>query len=206
MYASLFLFVFAPIVPHPSAIGECEKNPAYMTLQCAPACYSCHQLKFETRCPLENLPPDVWQPGDLNKMFENIVTDPYYVQQGYKPQVIVKPGMASGNEQDAPWVVMVDDFLTDEECDTLIRLGGEQGYERSKDVGQKKFDGTYDSHLSQGRTSANAWCLDACYEHPTTKVVLEKITNLTAIPDSHSEYLQLLNYQEGQFYEQQCVL
>lgn len=183
-----------------AAIGECEANPPYMVLQCAPACFTCEKLAFETRCPLTELPPNIWEPGDLDRMFEGIVTDEYY-KTNYNPQVILKPGMEAG-AQDAPWVVIVDDFLSEEECDTLIRLGADRGYERSMDVGQKKFDGTYESHLSQGRTSANAWCLEKCYEDEVTQGVLRKIENLTAIPDSHSEYLQLLKYEETQFYEQ----
>jgi len=200
-----------------AAIGECEANPAYMTLQCAPVCLSCHQLSFETRCPVTDLKqPDIWQPGDLNRMFERILlmgnnnasTDDNNNKEesNYKPQMILKPGMQVKGGQDAPWVVIVDDFLTADECDTLIRLGGEQGYERSKDVGQKKFDGTYDSHLSEGRTSSNAWCLDACYEHEVTKRILDKIANLTGIPDTHNEYLQLLQYHENQFYEVRAEL
>ena len=173
-----------------------------MTVQCAPVCSSCDQLLFETRCPMQELPPDVWKSGDLHRMFERIVTDPYYVKElGYQPQIILQPSINGSSQDDAPWVVLVDHFLTDEECDTLIHLGQERGYERSMDVGQKKFDGTYESHLSSGRTSSNSWCLDACFDHPVSQTVLHKIENLTGIPDANSEYLQLLQYQENQFYQ-----
>lgn len=166
-----------------------------MKINCAPACFSCDHLSFESRCPLpENLEStNIWKAGDLNKMFERIVAD-----DSYHTQVLLQPTP----EKDAPWVVIIEDFLTDEECQTLIDLGGVRGYERSKDVGAKKFDGTYDSHLSSGRTSSNTWCLDECYEHEVTKRVIEKIENITGIPDANSEYLQLLEYQEGQFYQQ----
>ena len=103
--------------------------------------------------------------------------------------------------------MLVDRFLTDDECDTLIRLGQERGYERSMDVGQKNFDGTYESLVTTGRTSSNAWCLDACFDHPVTQTILHKIENLTGIPDANSEFLQMLQYQENQFYEARgCVL
>ena len=142
---------------------------------------------------------DIWGPGDLNRMFENITTDAYYKEK-YQIQVLLKPGMKGKHGSDSPWVIVVDNFLTDEECETLIRLGAERGYEQSKDVGAKKFDGTYDSNLSPGRTSTNAWCLDECFDHEVSKSVLSKIENITGVPDSHSEYLQLLKYDEGQFY------
>jgi prolyl 4-hydroxylase len=176
-------------------------HTAYMTLQCAPACFSCEQLSFEARCPMpENFTEhNIWGPGDLNRMFETILTHPYYQeQQQYQVNVLLRPDA----KRLSPWVVVVDNFLTEVECDTLIRLGGEQGYQQSKDVGAKQFDGTYDSNLSPGRTSTNAWCLNECFDHEITKGVLHKIENITGIPDSNSEYLQLLKYEEGQFYEQ----
>jgi prolyl 4-hydroxylase len=182
-----------------AAIGECEANPAYMKLQCAPACLSCDQLSFETRCPYDKDAPKAWNPGDLHRMFERITADEFYQQ--YEPHVLGKPGMKVGPLTDAPWVVVLDKFLTDEECETLIRLGGEQGYEISKDVGNQKFDGTYDSYENSGRTSTNAWCLNACYDDAVTQRILQKIENLTGIPDQNSEYLQLLRYEPEQFYQ-----
>jgi len=169
--------------------GECEENPEYMAENWAPTCFSC----ISTRCPSEeNLPPDVWVSGSLDRMFHNLATHPYYQEQ-YKPQVILRPGMPSGEEEDAPWVVVVDDFLTPEETETLIKLGVERGYERSETVGD------YD-YLSDQRTSSTTWCLDDCFENAVTKQVLQKIENLTAIPDLHGEYLQMLKYEETQFY------
>jgi len=171
--------------------GECAADSAYMAQWCSPACFWCNGEKNE--CPLANepLPPDIWVPGSLNQMFSNIETHPYY-QEKYKVQVISKPGMGPSLQEDAPWVIVIDDFLTTEETDTLIRLGGEQGYERSLEVG--------DNGVSNQRTSSNAWCVDECFEDETAQGVLQKIENLTAIPDSHGEYLQMLKYEEGQFY------
>ena len=180
-----------------------------MKLQCAPACFTCEQLAFETRCPMPDNLENVWSSGGLNQMFERIVTDPYY-RDKYDVHVLMQPKNESDglvyDLNDNPWVVMIDNFLTDEECDTLIRLGGEQGYLLSKDVGGKNFDGTYEAKQSSGRTSTNAWCLDKCFEHPTTKTVLSKIENLTGIPDANGEYLQLLKYEETQFYRESKVM
>lgn len=138
---------------------------------------------------------NVWKAGDLNRMFERIVREYPNVS------VLLQPGQPNPTYDDSPWVVILDDFLTEEECNVLIDLGAAEGYERSMDVGAKKFDGTYDSNLSKGRTSSNAWCTDACFNHTMTKTVLEKIETLTGVPDVNSEYLQLLQYEEGQFYE-----
>lgn len=198
----------------------------YMTIQCAPACMTCEQLAFETRCPMPKELNNTWEPGSLNAMFDRIVNSTSTVtlrddypnldasQKPYAVQVLKQPkkNAAADDEastsddalwvEDEPWVVIVDDFLTDHECDTLIELGGVQGYLQSKDVGEKKFDGTYGAHLSSGRTSTNAWCQEACFENNITQRVIAKIEALTGIPDANAEYLQLLKYEETQFYQQ----
>lgn len=182
-----------------AVIGECTANPKYMKVECAPACFSCDQLSFESRCPLPE--PEVmestniWKAGDLNTMFEGIL------QRFPHAKPHFRPGDPNPAYSDSPWVVTLDDFLTAEECQALIDAGAAQGYERSKDVGAKKFDGTYDALESTGRTSSNAWCVENCYNNTETQSVLQKLENLTGIPDANSEYLQLLQYGVGQFYQ-----
>lgn len=178
-----------------------------MKIQCAPACFTCEQLSFDTRCPVPDNLTDVFGAGGLNQMFERIVSDPYYQQQ-YTIEVLARPNNETAKakrKKDAPWVVTIDNFLTDEECDTLIRLGGELGYQQSLDVGSKNFDGTFGSVQSPGRTSTNAWCQDACFDDPMTQRVLAKIENITGVPDENSEFLQLLKYEKSQFYRK-CLL
>ena len=99
-----------------------------------------------------------------------------------------------------PWIVVLENFLSEEECDTLIHLGGEKGYEISKDVGERNFDGTYDGIESKDRTSSNAWCTEECWEHSATQAVHDRIELLTGINRTNYEYLQLLRYEKGQFY------
>jgi prolyl 4-hydroxylase len=168
-----------------AAIGECESNPAFMLLKCAPACQSCDQLNFETRCPFDK-EPTAWKEGDLNKMFAHILKE-------YPNNEVLSKD---------PWVVTIDDFLSDEECTRLIELGGELGYERSEDVGTANFDGTISSVESKDRTSTNAWCTGACFEDPLSEQVHQKIDDLTLLPGENGEYLQLLQYEVGQFYGQ----
>ena len=109
-----------------ASIGECENNPKYMLLHCAPVCQTCHQISFEHRCPFDNDAPTVWQQGDLQKMFERITTEQYYVDQ-FNPTIL---------SQD-PWIVTLDNVATKEECERMIKLGSDRGYERSKDVGKQ---------------------------------------------------------------------
>jgi prolyl 4-hydroxylase len=125
--------------------------------------------------------------------------DHYYTTR-YNVSVITRPDAAAGTD-DMPWIVAVDGFLSEQECQALIDLGAAQGYKRSEDVGPRDFDGSYKGIQTQGRTSTNAWCVEECYRDPVTQAVLSRIENLTAIPDSHGEYLQLLRYEPEQFYE-----
>jgi prolyl 4-hydroxylase len=120
-----------------ASIGECEKTRAYMVVQCAPACQTCEQLDLKERCPYDPDEPTALQPGDLNKLFEKIVQ-----LEEYSPTVLSQPGVASEFVDHGPWVVTLDNFLTDAECDRLIELGGTQGYIESADVGEKLWDGT----------------------------------------------------------------
>lgn len=64
----------------------------------------------------------------------------------------------------------------------------------------RKFDGTFDSTTGKDRTSHNTWCLEECYEDEVHQNVLRNVENITGIPDTNSEYWQLLQYEESQFY------
>lgn len=175
-----------------AAIGECEANPGFMKSNCAPSCQTCDQLSFELRCPFDKNAPSIWQQGDLDRMFQRITTDSYYVQT-FQPTIWSKP-------PEGPWVVTLENVATAEECQAMIEAGRVLGYERSKDVGARKFDGTFDAAESKDRTSSNAWCVEECYRNEFHQRVLKVVENITGIPERNSEYWQLLKYEEGQFY------
>ena len=115
--------------------------------------------------------------GDLHRMFERIVaTAPgnqtstedlkVAVPDGMPPYTVTihgRPGVEDG-DMDSPWVITLDNFLTDEECDRLVELGHEAKYEQSLDVGEENFDGSFDGKKSQRRTSKNAWCSKSLLE------------------------------------------
>jgi prolyl 4-hydroxylase len=125
-------------------------------------------------------------------MFERITTEDYYIQR-FQPNILSQP-------PEGPWVVTVENVATPEECKHLIALGAKRGYEQSQDVGARKFDGTFHAHTSDTRTSSNAWCVEECFEDPTNQNILQTVENITGIPDANSEYWQLLEYEETEFY------
>jgi len=169
--------------------GECEKNKKYMVGNCAPACLQCDMLLLDKRCPIDRNAIPAWEPGSLNAMFERLTSEE--VASKYPVTILSRD----------PWVVTLDDVISEEEALRLIDLGGLEGYKRSEDVGEKKSDGTYGSVVSTGRTSSNAWCTGECYEDPISIKVMNRLTELTMINEKNSEFLQLLRYEPGQFYE-----
>lgn len=175
-----------------------------MERTCAPVCESCDQVTVETRCPIDPDAPNAWVPGDLEEMFINITTFPE--NQKYSPKIHSRPTMVEGDSistidyKIGPWVIVLENFITDEECDRLIELGMAAGYERSADVGKMKIDGTFEADLNDRRTSKNAWCQNDCYDDPMAKSIIYRIGNLTGIPEENSESLQLLQYEVGQYY------
>lgn len=198
-----------------ASMGECAANPKYMEIHCAPVCGSCMLLDFNYRCPLDPDAKDALAPGDLNRMFERIVDGKEERGDGDEDGVInwnatvhsrpSHPPNVNPDEVDyilGPWVITIDSFVSHDECMRLQHLGSVAGYERSTDVGGQNFDGTFKAVESTSRTSYNAWCSGECFEDPMTQSVLDKISNLTGISDKNSEHLQLLRYEEGQFYKQ----
>jgi len=164
-----------------------------MKKSCAPACKTCEYLDFDKRCALDPDAPNSWSPGDLDAMFVRLTNEPYLSQ--YETKILSSPDNNGG-----PWVITMENVISDEEAAHLIELGGMQGYERSYGVGQLKASGTYINNIIPGRTSTNAWCKEDCYRNETSSTVANRLSQITGIKESNSEFLQLLRYEEGQHY------
>ena len=195
-----------------------------MLTNCAPACRTCHLIDMGARCPTLKDQVPALKPGDLNKMFERIVKDApgnrtLTVEERqelmekniteYSVSIISRPSSSPAIEVSSildkslpPWLITFDDFLTPEECQTLIDLGYTAGYERSRDVGSEKFDGSFDGKESAGRTSENAWCSSSknCRDHEVVQRIMNRMSSVMGIPANNSEDLQILRYEKAQFY------
>lgn len=91
-------------------------------------------LSVEGRCPLDPDAPVAWEKGDLNKMFEQLTQEPYLSEYGVE--------ILSSPATNGPWVITMENVVSEDEALRLIELGSEEGYERSTDVGKMKMDGT----------------------------------------------------------------
>lgn len=191
---------------------ECEENQEYMLRECAPACQLCHLLDIRLRCPEVPGNDPVYKPGDLNRLFENIVdnADGKGEYTKYNPKALSRPklnrdGIAANMNDaiDGPWIVLLENFVSDVEADALIAAGAKKGYERSSDVGAENPDGSHEDEINEGRTSENAWCdEELCHEDPIINPVIERIAEVTLTHKDNHEELQLLRYEPGQFYNQ----
>lgn len=209
-----------------AVIGECEKNKAYMQTNCAPSCMSCHMIDIHNRCPKlgDDVDPALHR-GDLNQLFERIVrqapgnrttltdeerreleisqTPLYTVHVHSHPEATTSSGISAALDKSMPpWVITLDNFITEEECEAMIQLGHKYEYKRSEDVGEIKFDGTHNSVQSERRTSENAWCSSTkgCRDEEIPTRLHRRMSAVMGIPPENSEDLQLLKYEKGQFY------
>ncbi len=161
-----------------AAIGECQANPEFMLPKCAPSCHSCDYLDWNLRCPFDKNQVLWKDTGKVYNLKERLV-------QNYNATV----------QSDDPWVLTVDDFLSEQDCQTLIDWGHKLEFERSVDAGKILEDGTMESVISDHRTSTNAWCLGDCYNDTVTQTVIERLETMLDIPRIHYEYFQLLKYE-----------
>ena len=133
-----------------STIGECEQNPNYMLANCKHSCKICTAAYDDvddnsTRCggAIDQL-PNALEASSLCTMFERIVQD-------YNPTIHSQPTA----EDDMPWIITIDNFVTDEEIDRILQYGESNGYEQSRETYHGNHDG---SKTTQMRTSENSWC------------------------------------------------
>jgi prolyl 4-hydroxylase len=161
-----------------------------------------------------------WKPGDLNQMFERIAHGGSWNRR-YNITILSRPfkdaaesrkfkDLREDTNQEpmtlhgigGPWVIMIENFLSEGEANRLIELGGLAGYERSYETGDVLENGYLDDVISNHRTSMNAWChTDECMDDPVTLSVQNRMEALTGIPMSNSESIQLLRYETGQYYK-----
>lgn len=104
-----------------------------------------------------------------------------------------------------PYVVTLENFLSDEECDFFIKEGYRLGFEQSEkilDLSDENMGDDWEPNVDSGRTSRNTFCGGDCYTSEINQAVMHRIEALTGIPKENSEDLQLLKYEIGQLYEE----
>ena len=163
-------------------------------------------LKGKEHCKLLSRGKPALQSGDLNRLFERIVTEyDDYDNNNNRTSIQIHSRPTSKIQTDPqqnylPWIVTVDDFLTIDECKIMIELGYQQGYQRSVDVGKQNLDsGQTNAKRTIRRTSETAWCTTPnCKNHDIPIRIQQRISKVLDIPTEYSEDFQILKYQVGQ--------
>jgi len=91
-----------------------------------------------------------------------------------------------------PRIFLLHNFLSEVECDELIKLG-EAHLERSK----VSVDDQRGRQTNNARTSYGAWIPN---QSETVKNIERRIAAVSHVPISHQEQIYLLRYEEGQQY------
>eukprot|EP00931_Biecheleriopsis_adriatica_P078435 TRINITY_DN51896_c0_g1_i1.p1 TRINITY_DN51896_c0_g1~~TRINITY_DN51896_c0_g1_i1.p1 ORF type:complete len:262 (+),score=51.25 TRINITY_DN51896_c0_g1_i1:67-786(+) len=96
-----------------------------------------------------------------------------------------------------PAVFEVKDFMSYDETEAVMKLGSAQGLVASKGTMQSA-DLKSGKRSSEFRTSKQAWLKN--HMSPVVLELDERTSRLTRIPASHNEPVQILRYDEGNFY------
>jgi len=194
------------------------------------------------------------KPGDLDELFERIVAmgtnnthrNETMFKNEYSVIVHSRPedthyGIRYGSNRDnntydvaassslSPWVITLENFLTDDECDTMIQHGHEERFRPSIHAvtsggkGQNNHNRTPTSTIKRTtvtstmiedkekqsihektvgrRTSETAWCTsrNSCIDKDIQRLH-RRISQILGIPSKNSEGFQILKYDLGQFY------
>jgi prolyl 4-hydroxylase len=148
-------------------------------------------------------------------MFERIVkNEPTEGMVDYTANILSQPGESNVNiKEDSffrdlaqpPWLITLDNFLSDEEANDLIELGNKHGYEviAFEQTGQTNMMGIeVDSITSRQCTGQISWCTYAeeCRTDTLIKEIQNRIAKITGIPAVNSEPLEIIKYEVGQYY------
>lgn len=170
-----------------ASIGECVANPGFMMVSCASSCDMCDMQDYRKRCAVDETVPLSVPPGAMDATFRHASS----------AFASLEPVVLSSD----PWVLQFDAFLSDDEADALIRGGAAKGWALSEDAGAMRSDGSFEAIRSSHRTSMTAWCdTAACQADAHIQRVMERAENVTRVPQANSEFVQVLQYEVGQYY------
>ena len=141
-----------------------------MREQCAWTCVACG-LKPVPRCRRLPGSKPAATPGSGDRMFESLAARP-------GARVLSSPATTDG-----PWVIVLDDFMSHDEADTLLKVGSSSGTPWTR---SQAGDG-----VQAARTSSTSWCRGGCLRDPTVIAVQNRVEEYTGVPVNNAEYMQV---------------
>lgn len=161
---------------------QCDTNVVWMMNQCPLACLSCESLSLFAKCK-DTRPPDskpLVEPGGIFETY----------------QALLKSGMTLASvgknvqDQDDPWVLQMDQFLTSTQVDALAKWM--EGLDWKTAV---------PSNHKIRRLGNVAYCQDAkCLNDKTYTTLVNKISRLLSAPPAYMEPLEWVHYKYMESY------
>lgn len=191
-------------------LSGCLWSPGHMALNCPRTCKMCHLRSASARCgPLQNDNVAMRQ-GDMSRLFFNLTATPRLeiAQDGSSIEVPGEFIWTGRNERpyvvhllsSNPWIVQIDNVLSDYEADEIIGIAHNTGFTGSTTTGEVDDTGTINRKKDMDRTSQQAWCQGSCDDEELINTLYDRIHEITTVPPSNYEHLQMLKYEEGQKY------
>ncbi len=163
---------------------DCVNNPGFMAINCPKTCDACHLQNPKVRCNphfLNISTEPILSAGAMDTMFSRL-------EEQLRYTVLSRD----------PWVVQVENFLSEDVVDTL--LGQVIEWERSAESGEILASGSGTTVTTPSRSSSTFWCNFDCQKSAASAQIRSKISEALQIPAIHFEPIQLLRYTPGQFY------
>ena len=108
----------------------------------------------------------------------------------YAPSTLRHP--PASDQGTGSWIVQYDNFTTPLEAKALIDMAHASGWARGSGGSTRAQRAT--------RTNAVAWCQGSCLANPLVERVLRKMEQVTGVSRAYYEPMQLLRYNEGEFF------
>ena len=165
--------------------------------------------------------PVLSKSGDINQLFERIVAvgadythrnETIYTHD-YSITVHSRPDGARIGSQNRrrgvvqPWMVTLENFMTEDECDAMIGDGHKEGFYPSIDAKERSHRRTPTPNTTSTtmktvgrRNSETAWCTSKnnCTYREVPDRLHRRLSEILGIPSENSEGFQILKYDVGQ--------
>mmetsp|Transcript_12532 Transcript_12532/g.20867 ORF Transcript_12532/g.20867 Transcript_12532/m.20867 type:complete len:470 (-) Transcript_12532:99-1508(-) len=162
--------------------GECESNLNFMMLTCPLACQFCDKkMRYEECSGKKNSKPSI-PDGGIQKTYEHLKS----LEQ------VELVSEAEVKENNDPWVLKIDNFVTDEEADALVAVAKGLTWQPSSSVSSASLKETsFVRRLSQSAVGKD--CQDEAY----TKLEA-KLSELVKVESKFVEPLEFVHYTKMQ--------
>lgn len=189
--------------------GQCRKDTLYMLTHCSLVCQFCDKVEKFHRCAA-TADNDIghaetsglfYKAGDLNSFFRQAKEGGRWDE--YQPEYISQPGghanadSEADAENESPWVVRFDSFLSASESKRIIDIANDIGWSDSQFEEEDMFGGNPEK-VSPRRSSKSAVCpaRAGCDSDLVYTAVMNRVVDTIGISRDHFEHTEIVKYEQ----------